>query len=56
MDVDLGFLDALSQVWTLFFGFWPPWFQAMLGVALGLLIAALGLKLAKFLKDLFWPF
>lgn len=53
---DLGFFDAVQQVWTFFFGFFPDWFQAMLAVSLGTFVAVLGLLLAKFLKDLFWPF
>lgn len=56
MDVDLGFLDAVQAIWGLFFGFFPAWFQVTLAVALGLLVAVFGLQLAKFLKDLFWPF
>lgn len=56
MNVDLSFFDALQAVWTFFFGFFPSWVQAMFGVALGLFVAVIGLKLVKFLKDLFWPF
>lgn len=54
--VDLGFFDAVKAVWTVFFGFFPDWFQAMVGVSLGLFIVVLGLLLVKFLKELFWPF
>lgn len=53
---DLGFFDSVKMVWTFLFGFFPDWFQAMIGVSLGFFVVALGLLLAKFLKDLFWPF
>lgn len=53
---DLSFFDAVQQVWALFFGFFPSWFQSMVIVTLGMFIAVLGLLLVKFLKDLFWPF
>lgn len=53
---DLSFFDALQDVWSLFFGFFPDWFQLIMGVALGLIIFGLGIKLAQLLKDLFWPF
>lgn len=56
MDVDLGFFEILQAVWEFFFGFSPEWVQATLLVALGLMIAVIGLKLLKFLKDLLWPF
>lgn len=53
---DLSFFDAVKAVWSIFFGFFPDWFQAMWAVALGLFVVVLGLKFAKFLKGLFWPF
>ena len=53
---DLSFFDSIKAVWSLFFGFFPDWFQLVMGVCLGLLITAFGIKLAKLLKDLFWPF
>lgn len=53
---DLGFFDAVQEVWSFLFGFFPDWFQAIIIVALGTFVVVLGLKLAKFLKDLFWPF
>ena len=56
MDVDLTFFDAVIAVWSFFFGFFPVWFQATLAVTVGLFVSVLGLKLAKFLKDLLWPF
>lgn len=55
-DIDLSFFDAVQQVWSFFFGFFPSWFQLVMGVCLGIIIAAFGIKLAKLLKDLFWPF
>ena len=53
---DLSFFDSIKAVWSLFFGFFPDWVQLVMGVCLGLLITAFGIKLAKLLKDLFWPF
>lgn len=53
---DLSFFDTITSVWSLFFGFFPGWFQAIVAASLGLMIAGLGIKLAKLLKDLFWPF
>lgn len=55
-NVDLSFFDAVQSVWTLFFGFFPDWVQAMFLVSIGLFVAVVGLKLVKFLKDLLWPF
>lgn len=55
-NVDLSFFDTVQAVWSFFFGFFPDWCQAMFAVSLGLFVAFVGLRLAKFLKDLFWPF
>lgn len=56
MNIDLSFFEAVQGVWLLFFGFFPSWFQASLGVCLGTYIAIISVKLVKFLKDLLWPF
>lgn len=56
MNVDLSFFDVISTVWDMFFGFFPVWFQAVMGVALALYVSILAVKLVKFLKDLLWPF
>lgn len=56
MDVDLSFFDAIEAVWTIMFGFFPSWFQAIALTTFGLTVAGFGLKLIKFLKDLLWPF
>lgn len=56
MDVDLSFFDTIKAVWVVMFGFFPSWFQALIGAALALFIVVLGLQLAQKAKDLFWPF
>lgn len=56
MDVDLSFFDVLTELWTVAFGFFPAWFQAIMGASLAFLVVAAGIKVAQLLKDLFWPF
>ena len=56
MDVDLSFFDTIKALWEVMLGFFPSWFQAVVGVALGLFIGFLALALAQKAKDLFWPF
>lgn len=56
MNVDLSFFDVLTELWTVLFGFFPDWFQVIMAASLAFIVAAAGIKVAKLLKDLFWPF
>lgn len=56
LSVDTSFFDTLTTLWEVLFGFFPAWFQAAAGVALGLVATLIVLKIAKFIKDLVWPF
>lgn len=56
LSIDTSFFDTLTGVWGLLFGFFPTWFQVAVGVALALVAVLIALKIAKFIKDLVWPF
>lgn len=50
MDV----LNVISGVWQMFFGFFPSWFQSVLGAALVSYLAMLALKAVKGILSIFF--